>query len=148
MQPAPPLFRDFYPTYAALKGPFGVLEKRIVRLTWVASSPCGSGADLHQPHWIAIIQTTAVFATKLRFPHSRRPKDLQRSLNRHCRAFLSRCLAEPTNTPASPRGRDWLSVSALAIMHSSRSQIARSAFARIAYLRAIGCDQIPIYSGV
>jgi hypothetical protein len=39
----------------------------------VASSPCGSGADLHQPHWIAIIQTTAVFATKLRFPHSRFP---------------------------------------------------------------------------
>jgi hypothetical protein len=40
------------------------------------------------------------------------------------------------------------SMSALAIMHSARSQIARSAFARIAYLRAIGCDQIPMYSGV
>jgi hypothetical protein len=35
MQPAPPLFRDFYPTYVALRRPFAVPKNRIVRLVSV-----------------------------------------------------------------------------------------------------------------
>lgn len=73
MQPAPPLLRVFYPTYGDLKRSSAVLENRPVRLVWVLSLRAILDGDLHQRHWIAILETAAVF-DKAVFPHSRHHK--------------------------------------------------------------------------
>jgi hypothetical protein len=50
MQPAPPLFRDFYPTYGALKRTVGVPRNSVVRLGWVGSSPVRFWAPISTSH--------------------------------------------------------------------------------------------------
>ena len=73
VQPAPTLLRDFYPTYGAVKRPSAALENGIVRPVWVVQFTVRFWSPIHQAHWIASIETTALFPAKLWFRPSRRP---------------------------------------------------------------------------
>ena len=53
MQPAPPLSRDFYPTYGATERPVAVLKKEESDWRGWLVHHAVLCADLHQPHWIA-----------------------------------------------------------------------------------------------